>query len=676
MSDSNQISPRETTGGHDSLDDEERFGAPIDIHRLLRRLNAGKRWVVAAFLLGVVISLPLAKWGLSRTYKATAMLKFEGLPTIEGLTSPPEQNVGGMLQGMFIQPVLADIGAQMGYDMPAADVGLLIEATADEAQVVRIVGSERSPEDAARLANIAATQFLEHRREAERRRIQEGLDSLSERITSANTSMGAAQQRYDTFREEHGIADLTTEQESAIEAAAELRAQRDRTESDIAALEARVESLGRELRRTPRTQTQSASVGASPEAQELATLRSQLATARASLSDSHPRVQALQQQIRALQARIDSGEASSTRTATTGTNSQYTSLESSLSAAQADLEGQRQRLEGLTTQAATAQARVEQFSSIEGEASQLLAQVRVNQQLAADLQTQRAHLEDAINDPASGFRVMSEATPPPYAEASKKKYIVAAGIPLALVFLVLLGLLGRELKGLRVHTASEAAFWGRAPVIGTSMWPRDPQAIDDLIADMDDYVPEAHGQMLVVSANESELAQQFAARLNSDWYDTTLVGSPLFDDNDQPLRPSLPPGSAPSSTPPFTGTDTLVSMDSAIVAQSAAFARHQDAAIAPARAHNLDIQAPMQMQVEAWEGPAEGPALRRAARLADRVCVIVPAGQVAFTDLAKIRTRLGRDRGIGFILVNVAAPYASLLDRVGPVDNFWSATRE
>jgi len=666
---------RQDTGSHDpsNLDDEERFGSPVDSHRIVRRLLAGKWWLVGALALGALISLPLAKFGLASSYKATAMLEYEGVPPIEGMPQPAEQNVGGMLQAIFIDSVLSQVKERMGFEMRNSELEQLISAHADEARVVRIDGTAGEPEEAARFANTIAEIFIDHRVQVQHDAVQNALSSIEERMAAARASAQSAQQTYDAFRDEHGIADLSTEQEQAIENAAELRAQRDRSEAEVAALEARLDQLQRDLRRTPRTRT-STSSGASPEAAELRRLESELAQARGSLSDGHPRVQALQQQIASLRERIASGEAQSTRTSNTTTNSQWQSLQSAVSTAQADLEGARQRLEGLTTQTERAQERVEQFSSIEGDASRLLAEVRVNQQLLTELQATHARLEDAQRDPASGFRVMAPASPPDYAERSKLKYVVAGGIPMVLFLIVLAVLLGRELKGLKVRTAKELAFWGRGPVIGASTWPRDAQAIDELIADMDDFIPDAAGQMLVVGATEkyTDLAVQFATRLNSDWYDTTLIGAPLFNEEE---RLSLPPGD------PMTGEDTVMSLPPHIAQQAAAIQMAQEHSLGPvgagpAQAHHLDMQTPMQMTVEAWEGPDQGPAIRRAARLADRVCVLVPSGELSFFETQKIRTRLGRADGIGFILVGVAESHVALIDRVGPVEHFWASTRD
>ena len=670
---------RALTGGHDpgNSDDEPSFGSPVDTHRILRQVLAYKKWLLGALLGGALLSLPLAKWGMARSYKATAMLEYEGLPEIDGVTQPEEHNVGGMLQAVFIDSVLSDIRERMSLDIRKADMERLIRADADDAGVVRITATDDHPEDAADFANTIATVFLEYRHDAQRQVLQSALSSVEERMRAASAASQRAQRTYDAFREQHGIADLTTEQEQAIEDAAELRAQRDRAEAEVAALEARLEHLRRQLRNTPRTRTRSAS-GSSPEAEELRRLQAELARARGSLADEHPRVQALQQQIGALRQRIASGGAQSVRTSTTSINSRWETLQGAISTAEADLEAARQQLEGLITQARRAQKRLEEFSSIEGEASQLLAEVRVNQALRTELQGTHARIEDAMRDPASGFRIMSLATPPEYAERSKGKYVVGLGIPVGLFLIVLFVVLGRELRGLRVRTANELAFWGRGPVIGTSTWPRESQGIDELVADMDDFIPDACGQMLIVGATEAvtDLAVELAARLNADWSE-----QPLYE-GEAPFHPDPFAEEDPTPLPLQRGLpadgDTIMSLPPHL---------QREAAMAMSEVDSLAIPTPpiytepapgrprREVSFEAWEGADQGPALRRAARLADRVCVLVPANALHFLDARQIQTRLGRKGGIGFILVGVEEPYENLLDRVGPVDHFWASGR-
>lgn len=77
----------------------------------------------------------------------------------------------------------------------------------------------------------------------------------------------------------------------------------------------------------------------------------------------------------------------------------------------------------------------------------------------------------------------------------------------------------------------------------------------------------------------------------------------------------------------------------------------------------------------AWNGPLSGPVLRRAARLSHRVLVVVSSG-LSVVELAQIKTRLGRQDGVGYVLVNLSDAYVTASDRVGPVEEFWQGSRE
>ena len=77
----------------------------------------------------------------------------------------------------------------------------------------------------------------------------------------------------------------------------------------------------------------------------------------------------------------------------------------------------------------------------------------------------------------------------------------------------------------------------------------------------------------------------------------------------------------------------------------------------------------------AWNGPLSGPLLRRAARLAHRVMVVVSSGLSA-VELGRIKTRLGRDKGVGYVLVNLQDAYLDTEDRVGPVEEFWQGSQD
>lgn len=77
------------------------------------------------------------------------------------------------------------------------------------------------------------------------------------------------------------------------------------------------------------------------------------------------------------------------------------------------------------------------------------------------------------------------------------------------------------------------------------------------------------------------------------------------------------------------------------------------------------------MKLEAWDGAFEGQALRRAARIADRVLVVVHSGALSALQLNDTQRRLGREGGVGYVIVGLPDELTSLPDRIGDVAEFW-----
>ncbi|HKP57517.1 MAG TPA: hypothetical protein VJV78_12385 [Polyangiales bacterium] len=191
---------------------------------------------------------------------------------------------------------------------------------------------------------------------------------------------------------------------------------------------------------------------------------------------------------------------------------------------------------------------------------------------------------------------------------------------------------GRELRGLRVHTARETAFWANAPVVASSTWPREATALRELVDELSDAALGLRGTTLVVGAgvHEALLAREVAYWLSH------LTSSAH-------LR--------------ALGSGAHVGAELAAVNPLGLVPRRDDAFAS----------------AWAWDGPTEGLSLRRAARLADRVLVVVGAGTLSISDAARLCTSLGRTSGVGLLLVGLNAELARLPDRAGEAKRFWTA---
>lgn len=646
-----------------------RPGLPVDVRRVLRAIRRGRSLLLLAGVLGAVIGVTVAKLAIGHTYEATASIQYEGKPGQQAHEA--QRDVPSLVSITHSEPIMIALRERMGLDDASVEgMRRLVEVQSDPGSgLVSFTATQESAVRAAEMANAIVELFLEHHRARRTAEVRAQLAGLEERIAAAQEEVREARARYDGFREENRITDLSAEQEQAISQAAELRSEADLALAEVEALQARVTQLQGALDRTPRMQAVSS--GTSDDAARLRELRARLIAARSSRSDEHPEVQALTRQVRSLERQVRRGGGESTQM---GVNTLHSSLRTSLAEAETELEAARHRAESLETLAAQAATRTNRFSAIEGQAASLLAQVNVKQALLEELNAEKTRAADELRDVRTGFRTVSEAQPPESAVPSKKKYAVAAGVPMLFVGLVLGLLLYRELRGLYVQTPAETAWWGNGPVIGATTWPRDPRALLDLIADMDDFAPDARGTMLVVAAteNERELAGEIASQLNHDFCSPTLLELPTLAALPAPRAGSggdrvievPPPSNRAAIVRDHPGNLALAidPYDPDLLRDATELTFDED--------HDADAPG-RHLVCTAWSGPPEGQALRRAARLADRVLVIVTSNGMRATELAQMKARLGRQNGVGYVLVGVSDDVARLEDRAGPIAEFW-----
>jgi uncharacterized protein involved in exopolysaccharide biosynthesis len=592
-------------------------------------------------------------------YETTVVLKYEG-DLLIGDQRHSAYAIGPAADALERQSVLRKLQDELGFEGTLTALANWIEYETDFREgTLRFTVSGETGEDAAEYAQVVTKVFMDYHKERQSRRIEAEIARTEKRIDAAEAEAEEARQLYNAFREEHGIADLSTEQRSLVESVGTLRANSELATSEIRATEARVRSLEAQLASTPKTSFVSG--GSSPERAAYDQLRGELASARATLSPDHPRVQSLQQQVAYMRSQLRAGGgASSTGEGLVGVNATYEVVDGQLREAKSNLAALRERQKGLSQMADRAQGRMEGFSGIEGEAAALLAEVTVNESLVGGLRGAEAVLEDALRDPPSGFVVLDPGAVPEYPAKNRMKIVVFLAIAMLSLSLALLVVLRREFRGLLLETPAEVAFWGKGPVLASTSWPNDPEGLSELVAGLDDFVPRAKGSLLIFgdSMNESPFARALADRMNSDWFPTNEGAAAPRSAGPAPWEP------APLQTPPPSGPYPIG--DSAT--RAVALARLPSA---PATEAIRVVSPAGQLQLEAWDGPLEGQSLRRAVRLADRVVVLVRSGAISVLRLNGIQRRIGRERGIGYIVVGLPEELHTLPDRVGDVAAFW-----
>jgi uncharacterized protein involved in exopolysaccharide biosynthesis len=607
----------------------------------------------------LVFGLFYVKVLMGNRYETTVALKHGGGVQIGDLR-PSYYPLGPAADALQRPSVLEKIGEELGLEDGVSSLGIAYRPDF-RARTLEFTVSAKTGEEAAEYARVVTNVFLAYHQERQSRRIEAEIARTEKRIHAAESKAGKARKLYDQFREEHGIADLSTEQRSMVESAATLRADSEFALFDIRAIEARVGSLETQLASTPKTSFVSG--GISPERAAFNRLQVELVSARASLSPEHPRVQSLQQQVAYLRSQLRAGGgASSSGDGLVGINATYQVVEARLREAKSKLAADRERQKGLNELADRAQRQMEEFSDIEGEAAALLSEMKLNESLLGGLRRAEAVLEDALHDPPSGFLVLDPGAVPEHPVENKMKIVFFFAFPIVGVLLVLLVVLQREFRGLSLETPSEVAFWGKGPVLAATSWPNDPRGLGELVAGLDDFVPHAKGSLLLIgdSLDESRYASQLANRMNSDWFPTSESATTVTSVE------AAPPERAPLQTPPPSGPYPIGGSG----AHSVALARLPSA---PATEAIRAVSPAGQLQLEAWDGPLEGQSLRRAARLADRVVVVVRSGAISVLRLNGVQRRIGRERGIGYIVVGLPDELHSLPDRAGDVAAFWKS---
>jgi uncharacterized protein involved in exopolysaccharide biosynthesis len=643
-----------------------RPGLPVDPGRLWLSVKRDWRWIPFAGAIWLALGLVVAFVFIRHTFKAETILIWE--PKGEGHAD--ERQLATEAGSLKLPGALRRVKEKLKLPFPIDALGRQIEVWFDvRSNLVTIDAAGPTKSEATKLANGVVAVFLEQQRDIARARAQDATKALETDVATARARLKEALGALDTFRAQHGISDIDQEKQLAITEVARLKQEQQQSRAEATSLQARAGELQSAFKKQGKTTVQAAS-STNPEAVRLSELRAELAAARARYSSDHPRLTMLQAQVSDLEGRVKKSS-SVVSSVTTGMNPEYASLQSSISTTRAEQEAALKRDKSYDQFVQAAEQRVAAITGIEGKARALLADVKVVEVRLSDLETQLSQARDAARTPQIEWRVLTPAMEPDWPEKSKRRVIVA-GMPVAGMLLALLVLMIRPLLDGRVYTAREAAYWSNLPVIGSSAWPRSREMFFTLVDELGDQGVGAGGYTLVLGASgrEKPLAEELAYWLGGGAVSTKREQQHNITRMEVAMATPAPKTQSASDTvvahaPGMAGAVASAAPSSAPVSASEALVpvQRQGAAISlyPQGTH-------------AWLGATEGPALRRAARMADRVIVLLSSGTEAFTEVIGLRTRLGRESGVGVVLLGLSPELLKLPDRVGDIEGFWRHT--
>jgi hypothetical protein len=802
----------------------------VEPRRLLRIVVEHRKRLLRAFLIASAVAL-LGFLFVPETYESTANLLFEGTPLLEPGGRQPRADA--FVQSATAPNRLREVRDRMGWDVSLERLDRMVDVSLDGEATMLISGRAATAEDAHELTRAVLSTFLARQTSFNLRKLEALTAENLAALGRAKERREQANEAYDAFREKSGRPDLIREQEQLLARAARFRAKADEAAVEVAAQRARIEELEKAQRELPRQIVATATKG-TPVDTPLAQARSELAVARSSLSEHHPTVQALKQRVASLKAQRKDQPAELGEQ-TLAANPARAAVDQQLATARATLAGAKERESALRVLLEANQDEAESLALGEGEARRVRGELELADRRFEELTGRAAILRDAALSQLTGFRVLAVPMLPEDSQRSTPVVVCLALLPVLTVLLLALVIIVHQLRSLTLEAPREVAWWGNGPVLATSVWPREADALDSFVAELEDHGVYGGGRTLVVPASEAEreIACSFAMRLaEAPWLAAAIldVGDRAAGDSyGSPLVTPAPGGHAPRATgapkrlssqatpsvphgratptiqgfvPPTVGTTpstpvvtpppaserrgpsssssrpprkktmiglpavrasdpTRVSTErvsptrsgepSSTVGGPEPFRRRRGARasvrmVVPVAARGSEIgedaflltrpipvaadeatlnvtigqavhvsseppdsaasKAVMRAAVRllgddeeeatglrrteppslpvlgavsgvvlAWNGPLSGPLLRRAARLAHRVMVVVSSG-MSVVDLARVHTRLGREKGVGYVLVNVSDAYVDLHDRVGSVGEFWEGARD
>jgi uncharacterized protein involved in exopolysaccharide biosynthesis len=645
-----------------------RPGLPVDPGRLWLSVRRDWRWLPVAGGVWLALGLIVAFVFIKHTYKAEAILVWE--PKTPTGMSPDDRVLATEAGSMKLQGALRQVKQRLKLGITTEALGKMIDVWFDtRSNLVTVEASGASAADSTRLTTTVINVFLDQQRFLARVRAEESSKTLQSDLATEKKRLQEARSAFDTFRTHNNVSDVDKETTLALDNVARLKQEQQTAHAEVLSLTARVDELTSQAKNQPRNTVQSAS-STNPEAEKLAGLRTELATAKARYSEGHPRIGALQAQIAALQARSSKNQ-SIVSSVTTGANPEFTTVSTSLSQTRADLESAQKRVISYDEYVKQADDRVTSLSAIQGQAHSLRADIEGSEKRITDLESALSEARAAASIPQLDWRVLTPAAEPDWPVRSKRRIIVA-GMPIAGVLVALLALLLRPLLDGRIYTAREAAYWANLPVIGSSAWPRNSEMFFTLVDELGDQGAGARGYTLVLGATgrEKQLAEELAywlggGALSGRRRDQVPTARVEFTHAHAQAHVSEAPSASAAGGGELHGAVTRV-------AGSGGATVVQSEALVPMQRHGGgSALSPYPEGTHVWLGATEGPALRRAARMADRVIVLLTSGAEVFTVVAGLRTRLGRDKGVGLVLLGLSPELLKLPDRVGDVDGFW-----
>ena len=301
-----------------------------------------------------------------------------------------------------------------------------------------------NPEMSATIANAYAGAFVDHERALVGNQADEAIKTLNGQVPGAQAIAGKAEAALTQFQSRNDMADLQTQTQNTMNAAAALDAKISATEVDREQAAAQLASVATQLGHVGPTVAGQTTVAPNPVLgqlqQQLSQVTVQLQVAQQQYTDQHPTVIGLRRQQSELQREIAHTPATIVSQASTMPNPVFVQLDQQAAISRAQVASDAAELAQLNVQHAAMQP---QLSALPGKATQLL-ELQRRAKLAEDVLTAlQQKLNEASISKATALSDVTITAPAVATEATSKpnrllNLIVGVLVSLALAAIVTL----------------------------------------------------------------------------------------------------------------------------------------------------------------------------------------------------------------------------------------------
>lgn len=463
----------------------------MDFWRFLQILQQ-RRGAIAVTVLATTLLTPAGVALLGRQYEALATL----MPS-EGATAPAaelareqstpplseerrRQRLGTLIAILESPAVLGQVIADLKLDTAPGELAKAVQVEVPTAEILQVRVHDSDPQRAVAIVNALVERFVDFHARLRTGEVETHLKFLDEQLAAARRELDERREAVRRFKNEERIASLPEQMSESLSRMSSLEAERANTHTRLAEVQARLNGVVAELRRTPPFREVPVLPDTLPEITrvraEIADLESNLRQLLTRYTEKHRDVVLAREQLQAARTRLRELERSARQQTRSEPNPVYATLENNRVLLENERDGLQARLVRLSQELQRAHADFAGFSGMDVRMASLTQQYNLADQRYTTLLTRWQQLQMGSDDLRRGasIAIVDRAGPwNPAVDLSRPRMLklVSLAFVLSLIGAVAV-VVGLDTLDRRVRTTSDITALVQLPVV--TVVPRAP----------------------------------------------------------------------------------------------------------------------------------------------------------------------------------------------------------